>query len=542
MNFRCVLRCMGVVLAMVAARANAAATTESSVDQTSVQQSSAGPSPVEQWGLYEISLVGPATGNPFIDVDLTASFTNGQKTLKVHGFYDGDGIYRIRFMPPETGSWKYQTQSNCPALNGQSGSLVAVAPMVGHHGLVRVHNTYHFAYADGTPYVEIGTTSYSWIYSSEAEQEQTLATLKASPFDKLRMSLLPTRAGPNLYPYPQDSAGKWDPSRFNVAYFQNLEKRVSQLNDEGVQADLILFHPYNKGSMAWFDALDDAADDRYINYVIARLAAYPNVWWSLANEYGQVKNKTDADWDHFFQVVQADDPYDHLRSIHNAQKYYDPNKPWVTHASIQNGNAVNDFGRAVLYRHLIPKPVVYDEVCYEGNAKARWGQLSGEDMVSRFWFGTIAGTYVGHSETFGNGHGGAWISNGGKLLGQSPPRLAFLRKILEEGPADGIEPIDEFYDQEIGGKAGEYYLVYFGYTCPTQWTFTLPVDPPEKKALVAGMKFHVDLLDTWNMTITPVDHIYTVNRTPENGFRADGQPLVMLPGKPWMALRIQRVP
>ena len=26
------------------------------------------------------------------------------------------------------------------------------------------------------------------------------------------------------------------------------------------------------------------ADDRYLRYAVARLAAYRNVWWSLANE------------------------------------------------------------------------------------------------------------------------------------------------------------------------------------------------------------------------------------------------------------------
>ena len=33
-------------------------------------------------------------------------------------------------------------------------------------------------------------------------------------------------------------------------------------------------------------------DDFYWNYVIARFSAYRNVWWSLANEYDLMKNKT----------------------------------------------------------------------------------------------------------------------------------------------------------------------------------------------------------------------------------------------------------
>jgi hypothetical protein len=496
---------------------------------------------VEQWGIFDRACTGPATGNPFTDIELSARFTCGNRTNTVSGFYDGDGIYRIRFMPETLGQWYYLTQSNSPQLSGLSGSFQCVSPTGQNHGPVRVRNVHHFAYADGTPFVAIGTTCYSWAQQPDSIEEQTLASLKASPFDKVRMCLLPGKQKPIFYPYAQDADGKFDPSRFNPDFFHHLEKRIQQLGDLGIEADLILFHPYHKGAMQWFDDLDDAADDRYLRYVVARLSPYRNIWWSLANEYGQVKNKTDADWDHFFQVVEAADPYGHLRSIHNAGKIYDSNKPWVTHASIQNGSAVADFGRAVLIRELWPKPVVYDEVCYEGNIDRRWGNLTGRQMVERFWFGTIAGTYVGHGETFSNPKGISWTGEGGELMGQSPPRLAFLRKILESGPTDGIEPIDETYETHIGGKAGAYYLVYFGAEQPTEWKFALPRDPPNKNALQEGMKFHVDILDTWNMTIIPIDHTFTIGKLVESAYPAVGDSTVSLPGKPDMALRIERI-
>ena len=74
---------------------------------------------------------------------------------------------------------------------------------------------------------------------------------------------------------------------------------------------------------------------------------------------------------------------------------YNNRQPWITHASIQNGSAVADFGRARIYRECFRKPVIYDEVCYEGNHTHRWGRLSGEEMTHRCWQGFIAGTYVG---------------------------------------------------------------------------------------------------------------------------------------------------
>lgn len=41
----------------------------------------------------------------------------------------------------------------------------------GNHGPVRVKNTFHFAYADGTPYRPIGTTCYSWTHRPEAMED-----------------------------------------------------------------------------------------------------------------------------------------------------------------------------------------------------------------------------------------------------------------------------------------------------------------------------------------------------------------------------------
>jgi hypothetical protein len=497
---------------------------------------------VEQWGLFEVALDGPRDGNPFTDVDLTARFSCGGASLDVGGFYDGDGVYRIRFMPPSQGDWQYVTRSNAQSLSDRTGGLHVAAVSGGNHGPVVAHGTYHFAYADGTRFVPIGTTCYSWTQQSDALEEQTLATLAGSAFNKVRMCVLPVRVAPRGWPYARDGAGTFDPARFDPGFFRHFEQRVGQLGQQGVQADVILFHPYDKGELRWFNDVDDAADERYIRYVVARLAAYRNVWWSLANEYGQVKHKTDADWDRFFQCVQRADPYDHLRSIHNAQVFYDANKPWVTHASIQNGLAVADFGRASLYRDVVRKPVVYDEICYEGDIARRWGRLSGEEMTQRFWMATIAGTYAGHGETFRSPAGNSWTSSGGVLMGTSPARLAFLGRVLASAPGD-IEPIDQFYDTNVGGVAGEFYLVYFGAQTPGQWAFRIPRDAPHKLALVAGTRYRVDVIDTWNMTVTPVEEPFTL--APAAGLGNDSLDVqhrsVPLPGRPYMALRIRRV-
>jgi hypothetical protein len=495
---------------------------------------------VEQWGVFELTLAGPTNGNPFTDVEFSARFTQGTNAVNTPGFYDGAGIYRVRFMPDRQGEWRYETKSNRRPLNRKHGEFTVTPPGPGNHGPVRVHNTHHFAHADGTPYRQIGTTCYAWIHQGDAMAEQTLKTLAAAPFNKLRMCVFPKRYGwnrnePELYPFEGTPPTEWDFTRYNLAFFRNLEKRVGQLRDLGIEADLILFHPYDEGHWG-FDRMPADADDRYLRYVIARLGAFRNVWWSLANEFDLMKEKTMEDWDRFFHVVVASDPYDRLRSIHNASLFYNHTHPWVTHVSIQNGAAVSELGRAVLYRDLLRKPVVYDEVGYEGNLPRRWGNLSAEEMVLRFWVGTVGGTYVGHGETLSHPEDLLWWAKGGVLRGESPPRIAFLRKLLEEGPPEGHEPIDRWYEFPFVGKRGEYYLGYFGREPRSEWPFVL-----FRTGLQDGMKFTVEVIDTWNMTITPVEGVFEVKRRDDYYFADKDGRSVRLPGRPYMGLRIRNV-
>jgi hypothetical protein len=495
---------------------------------------------VEQWGLFEITLNGPASGNPFLDVELSARFTQGEKSVAVSGFYDGGGVYRIRFMPDAQGEWRYQTKSNRVELDGKTGMFMAIRPAAGNHGPVRVRNTYHFAYADGTPFFPIGTTCYAWVHQEERLQEQTLATLKDAPFNKLRMCVFPkwyayNRIEPELYPFA-GAPRAWDFTRFNPDFFRHPEKRIGQLRDLGIEADLILFHPYDKGHWG-FDRMAADADDRYLRYAIARLAAYRNVWWSLANEYDFLKEKTEADWDRLFRIVTKADPYGRLRSIHNGSRLYNHTRSWVTHASLQNGSAVADFGRAVLYRDVYRKPIVLDEVKYEGDIEQRWGALSAEEMVHRFWQGAIAGVYVGHGETYRHPQDVLWWSKGGVLRGRSPARIAFLRKILEQGPPEGLEPIDKWQDVRTAGKRGEFYLVYFGREKPNEWTFSLPA-----AGLAGPVKFRLEVIDTWEMTIAPVKETFEARPKDRYIYTCEKNPKIKLPGKPYIALRIRRVP
>lgn len=495
---------------------------------------------VERWGLFEIALHGPAVGNPYADVRLGAEFEDrAGHHVAVDGFYDGAGTFRIRFMPEWEGVWKYRTVSTVAALDGRTGTVRVGPPGPGDHGPVRVAHTYHFAYADGTPYWPVGTTCYSWTPRPEAQEDLTLRTLAAAPFNKLRMCILPqdhdlSGLPPPRFPFAGHPPRAWDFERFNPAYFRHLELRIGQLRDLGIECDLILFHPYDR--MWGFDELGLANDERYVRYVVARLAAYRNVWWSLANEYGAIPGLTGEDWNRLFQLVQRSDPYDHLRSIHNQNRFYDDALPWVTHASIQYWPAVLSPQSAAILRAAYGKPVIYDEVQYEGDYSQRWAELTGRELIDRIWAGLIGGTYVGHGEYFRSPDGSAWVAEGGVLHGSSPPRIAFMRRVLDDAPPEGIGLIDPWGGEPIGGVAGRYYLVYLGHSAPTAWVFRLPA-----RGIREGDCFRVDVIDTWNMTIAPVPSEFTAQRANPYCFVDRSGRMIPLPGRPGMVVRVRRV-
>lgn len=150
--------------------------------------------------------------------------------------------------------------------------------------------------------------------------------------------------------------------------------------------------------------------------------------------------------------------------------------------------------QGIRYRTQYGKPVIYDECRYEGDVPQGWGNITAEEMVQRFWAGTVSGCYVGHGETYKHREDLLWWAKGGVLRGESPLRIAFLKDFMEtSAPAfDTLEPIGDDRGRYILAKHGEYYLAYT--TEPQTITLDLRGEQPYK----------VDRVDTWNMKIIPV--------------------------------------
>lgn len=499
---------------------------------------------VERWGLLELSLPGRTGGNLFTDYEIRGRFTGKKEDVTVSGFYDGNGIWKIRFMPSFSGSYRY-TVSGTFAEAESSGFFTVMEPSSGNHGPVRIAGKHHFAYADGTPFYPLGTTCYVWTQQPDSRIEETLRSLKEARFNKIRFCILPKHYDYNLgeprtYPFegtPMDSSvltkenfweftGKaegnhFDLTRPNPAHFQHLEKCILALQNIGVEADLIVMHPYDRWG---FSCMPREADDLYWRYVIARFAAFRNVWWSLANEYDLLKAKTEEDWEHYADLLVRNDPYGHLRSIHNCIPFYDHTRPWITHCSIQRQDLYRGAEYTDEWRERYGKPVVLDEIAYEGNIQHGWGNLTGEEMVRRFWEGAVRGGYPGHGETFLNPEDILWWSHGGKLHGESWKRIGFLLDVLAGVPGRGLRCLPAEWDSvcgvpedpELAERTG-YRLYYYSFMRPSFRDFRFD----------DSTLYHAEVIDTWNMTVT------------DAGDRR-GRFRVELPARPYMAVRITK--
>jgi hypothetical protein len=166
------------------------------------------------------------------------------------------------------------------------------------------------------------------------------------------------------------------------------------------------------------------------------------------------------------------------------------------------------------------KPIIVDECQYEGNIENQWGNITARELTHRFWEGTLRGGYVGHGETYRDPADILWWAKGGILHGESPERIKFMHTILEKylqklAPMERVDVMLERQRYASSRIGDDVFFIYLGNSQVGGVTFNLP----------AGKIYRLDLIDTWKMTVTPMETV-------------QGQQYVALPTRPNMALRL----
>lgn len=497
---------------------------------------------IEKYGLFELTLQAQ---QPAMLTVPCAVFSMGSLRFSVSAFYDGEGKYLVRFMPCEPGVWCYTIQWEGKETQGE---FTCVDVGASRHGPVQAEG-YDFRHADGYRYLPFGTTCYAWTHQPEALQVQTLESLKTAPFNKLRMCVFPKHMPynhnePELFPFHKNKEGKWDVYRPNKPYWDHLDVCLDQLATLGIEADLILFHPYD----CWgFSSLSHEDSLAYVTYCVARLAAHANVWWSLANEYDFIFSKTIEEWCEIGALVAMLDPYKHMLSIHNCFALF-PKQDWMTHVSVQTV----ELEKLPLWRKEFEIPIVVDECGYEGDIEFNWGNISAFEMVHRFWQVLSRGGYCTHGETFYREDEVLWWAKGGLLYGKSAERIGFLRTLLESVPNAMVpqarKELAANPNAAADGGGNGYFRAFFALPEADRALRMLTMTPPiisnddtrlhylgracpvllDVKLPEAG-KYRVEAIDCWEMTRSILEEC------------AGGTTRVWLPGKEGMAVLVTRL-
>jgi hypothetical protein len=294
---------------------------------------------VLRWEPHDYGFPSPARpANPFL-ISFAATVKGpGGLEYKTPGFYDGNGIWKVRVTPTREGEWSVLSHSSVEDLDGREYYSVCVAntnPAVHGGLLVDRQHPHHFVCEDGTRHFLMGYEC-DWLWALDMGKpflntlEPFLDKLAASGFNHIILNAYAHDTGwrkgntgaddfgpPPLYAWA-GSNEQPDHTRFNLAYWRHYDRVIQALWQRGMTAH-IMIKVYNK--MVNWPAKGSAEDDLYFRWLIARYAAYPNVVWDFSKE---AHNEKDLAYKlGRFRFLRENDPYHRLITNHDDDAAYE---------------------------------------------------------------------------------------------------------------------------------------------------------------------------------------------------------------------------
>ena len=418
---------------------------------------------IDAYDFVEVTLriEKPNAGNPFTDAAFEGRFArDGGEHVRVDGFCDSaDGrTFRIRFMPTQPGDYDYSVRyrhgsdetTHIGKFTAQDGK---------RRGLVRVDedHPWHFLWeGTGEHYFWNGTTTY-WLLGWDDETiRRNIDRLHKLKVNRLRAAIcgrvengrawfenvFPTeefsfRLNPWVARRPDsvDQPG-FDVKRFNISHWQKIERMLRYARDKDMIISIIFYvdgarpgvDPFGKKRMGQED------EQLYYKYAVARLAAFSNVMWDVANEYHLFR---DEDWvNKIGALIKKWDPYDHLMSVHGHGQFPFRTSRWADFAMYQQwdesgGHQFMLSNRRRQAQAGRPIPQVNEEYGYEdhyptwgGNRKAP--ARSADNRRRLAWGMYMAGCYQTTGERANTGTGWGPDTGGGWINGRGDDSMVML--------------------------------------------------------------------------------------------------------------------
>ncbi len=419
-----------------------------------------------------LALETPPSGNPFTEIMATGEFTPpGGASVQVSGFCDAaDGrAIRWRFMPSKPGDYAFKVTCVLPGGVMQSHAGKFTARQGKRAGPVRVDPEHPFHLVQegtGKHWFWNATTTYQLLAWDDETIAQSVDRLAKLGVNRIRVALagrtpdgkrwnepLVNRTANfafKLEPWPAARPDDipdpgYDVTRFNLDHFRKAERLLRLCRERCIEVSLIFFldgadkgvDPFGKAGMGGED------EQRYYRYTIARLAAFPNLMWDVANEYRLFRD--DAWAEHMGALVKASDPYRHLTSTHGHADFRFRKSPWADFAMYQSWDEHGGYGFMLKNRRDQaatgrPMPQVNEEYGYEDHYPYPWGEKRlwpariADNRRRLAWEISMAGCYQTTGERANDGTGAGPDTGGGWVNGRGNDSMTMLvgyRRMME---------------------------------------------------------------------------------------------------------------
>lgn len=398
----------------------------------------------ESVGLYRVFekevLNGKSYANKFTDVELLVDYiAPSGKKWSFWGFYDGDGegggdllngdVWKLRFMPNETGVWSYAYRWSDGA-EGGAGTFEVTEENAGK-GVIKPYkdNPHWFAYNGDEPvwlksYYETGHGSiaqdFDWV------TDNVFQPLVDHGYNHIQVNWLMSLCCYGQYykdgPAPSTlDLDLYEPgkasSTMKLNVWKLMERRMAWLNERDVGVHMFLGMDGSKNDGPRWEDLSDDEKVFYVKYSVARLGPFANLsgWnftWEVdggreTHELGLAK--LIAQYDIFGHLSTYQD--EHPRENHFTEDAYN-------FAGVENHRIISDNKTLERYNywrtpwtHYISSLISYvgkPVYMVEGNALWRryWHPRSGanqDDLRRSAWAVAMAGAsfnWNGHSSEY----------------------------------------------------------------------------------------------------------------------------------------------
>ena len=366
----------------------------------------------QKWKVFETTFVSTKDySNPFMDVQVDVLFEKDGKNWKIPAFWDGDNTWKVRFAPPETGTYSYRVVSNDKSnksLNGKK-QFLSVAAYNGNnklfiHGMIGIsEDGRHFAHADGTPFFWLGDTWWKNLCKRLTWQgfQELAADRKEKGFSVIQIVCGPYPDEGPFEPRWENEGGMPYKTRdftvLNPDYFNYADRRLEHLVDAEMVPAIV--GAWGRADCDAMKAVGVEGLKRHWRYLIARYGAFPVVWILGGELPDDVKWGTGT-WGEIARYVREIDPYQHPISVHSGSgRRGNQGDDVVISYDMVGGN--HDQNLAIhaslpifqtAYEKDPPMPVLVGETCYEGHMQ------QGFEYIQRhiFWMYMLSGA-AGHT-------------------------------------------------------------------------------------------------------------------------------------------------